>query len=427
MKRSMTDSLRQMLCVYRYKIKDMEKEDMKRFLSIAMALVLTLGVFTGCGNKNVAGNDTTNEDKTQTSSAPEPTAAPYEANVLTGYEKNSDYPEGQRIAAVMVNNITECRPQRGLSAADMLFEIKVEGGITRFMALFTDYNSIPDIGPVRSARDQFFRLVLPWQPLYVHIGESVKQAEYIKNYDYDEWNLEGKYAANLIYRNYQRYNWAGKTVATEHTAYTNGERIAQYVKDNNVDDQRTYHSTFFNFVDYREPAVIPEGKFIDGDNTAERVTIRHSQSYRTRFDYDASLGQYKMSQYYSSLGNYRDTIDENNDQQLAFDNVIVLFTDIYTYPGDQKDLQYAEYSWGGVGYYCYGGKIEKIRWEKGTDLETLRLVSFDTQEPIEINCGKSYVTVVDVVEAINFQWEALANAQNTQEAPVSETFVESED
>ena len=104
-----------------------------------------------------------------------------------------------------------------------------------------------------------------------------------------------------------------------------------------------------------------------------------------------------------------------------------MFTDIYTYPGDQKDLQYAEYSWGGVGYYCYGGKIEKIRWEKGTDLETLRLVSFDTQEPIEINCGKSYVTVVDVDEAINFQWEALANAQNTQEAPVSETFVESED
>ena len=55
----------------------------------------------------------------------------------------------------------------------MLFEIKVEGGITRFMALFTDYNNIPDIGPVRSARDQFFRLVLPWQPLYVHIGQSL--------------------------------------------------------------------------------------------------------------------------------------------------------------------------------------------------------------------------------------------------------------
>lgn len=399
---------------------------MKRFLSMAMALVLTLGMFTGCGN-NKTTTDDTNSGTTDAVVTPEATPEPYEANVLTGYKKDADYPEGQRIAAVMVNNITECRPQRGLSSADILFEIKVEGGITRFMALFTDYNNIPEIGPIRSARDQFFRLVLPWQPLYIHVGESVKQTEYIKNYDYDEWNLEGKYAANLIYRNYQRHNWAGKTVATEHTAYTNGERIAEYIKNNNVDDRRTYNSTFFNFVDYRDKAVVPQGQFVDGDNTAERVTIRHSQSYRTRFDYDASLGQYMMSQYYSSLGNYRDTIDENNDQQLAFDNVIVLFTDIHTYPGDQKDLQYAEYSWGGVGYYCYGGKIEKIRWEKGTDLETLRLVTFDTQEPFEVNCGKSYVTVVDIDEAINFQWEALATAQNTQEAPTTETFVENDD
>lgn len=399
---------------------------MKRFLSMTMALVLTLGMLTGCGNNKTTIDDTSS-GTTDAVVTPEATPEPYEANVLTGYKKDADYPEGQRITAVMVNNITECRPQRGLSSADILFEIKVEGGITRFMGLFTDYNNIPDIGPIRSARDQFFRLVLPWQPLYVHVGESVKQTEYIKNYDYDEWNLEGKYAANLIYRNYQRHNWAGKTVATEHTAYTNGERIAEYVKNNEVDDRRTYNSTFFNFVDYRDAAVIPQGQFVDGDNTAERVTIRHSQSYRTRFDYDASLGQYMMSQYYSSLGNYRDTIDENNDQQLAFDNVIVLFTDIHTYPGDQKDLQYAEYSWGGVGYYCYGGKIEKIRWEKGTDLETLRLVTFDTQEPFEVNCGKSYVTVVDIDEAINFQWEALASAQNTQEAPTTETFVESDD
>src|SRR5699024_11788210 len=59
--------------------------------------------------------------------------------------------------AVMVNNIVRARPQRGLSAAQMLFEIKVEGGITRFMALFNDYNDIQEIGPVRSGRDQFFQ------------------------------------------------------------------------------------------------------------------------------------------------------------------------------------------------------------------------------------------------------------------------------
>ena len=295
----------------------------------------------------------------------------------------------------------------------MLFEIKVEGGITRFMALFTDYNNIPDIGPVRSARDQFFRLVLPWQPLYVHIGQSVVQKEYITNYNYDEWNLEGNFDGNLYYRNRDRVNWAGNHVDTEHTAYTNGQLIAEYVERHDVDDRRMYNSTFFDFVDYREPAKVLTGEHLEGGASADagRVTIRHSQSYRTQFDYDSSLGQYAMAQWYYSKGSYMDTIDENNGQQLMFDNLLILFTDIHTYPGHEaKDLQYAEYSWGGV-----------------TPLDTLRLVDFETEEPFEINCGKTYVTVVDEDEISNFSWEPLETAQDVQEAPTTNDFVESDD
>ena len=55
------------------------------------------------------------------------------------------------------------------------------------------------------------------------------------------------------------------------------------------------------------------------------------------------------------------------------------------------------------------------------------MVTFDTEEPFYINCGKSYVTVVDQDELGNFKWEPLATAQETQEAPTSETFQESDD
>lgn len=401
---------------------------MKRLLCILMALTMSVSLFTACGGDE-SGTTSGGSTKPAVQATPEPTPEPYEANVLTGYEKTADYPEGQRITAVMVNNIQTCRPQRGLSAADMLFEIKVEGGITRFMALFTDYNQIPDIGPIRSARDQFFRLVLPWQPLYVHIGQSVVQKEYITNYNYDEWNLEGNFDGNLYYRNRDRVNWAGNHVDTEHTAYTNGQLIAEYVERHDVDDRRSYNSTFFDFVDYREPAKILTGENLDtGTPDAGRVTIRHSQSYRTQFDYDSSLGQYAMAQWYYSKGSYMDTIDENNGQQLMFDNLLILFADIHTYPGHEaKDLQYAEYGWGGVGYYCYGGKIERIRWQKGTPLDTLRLVDFETEEPFEINCGKTYVTVVDEDEIPGFTWESLETAVDVQEAPGTNDFVENED
>ena len=76
---------------------------------------------------------------------PEPT--PYEARVTTGYEKDIDYPEGEQITGVMVNDIQASQPQRGLSAADILFEIKVEGGIARFVTCSRRRTTFPGNRP----------------------------------------------------------------------------------------------------------------------------------------------------------------------------------------------------------------------------------------------------------------------------------------
>jgi hypothetical protein len=52
---------------------------------------------------------------------------------------------------VKVENSPRARPQSGLDAADVVVEELVEGGITRFVALF--HSELPDeAGPVRSAR-----------------------------------------------------------------------------------------------------------------------------------------------------------------------------------------------------------------------------------------------------------------------------------
>ena len=121
------------------------------------------------------------------------------------------------------------------------------------MPVFTDYKTVGEVGPVRSGRDQFFRLILPWQALYVHEGQSVVMQQYAIDYDYGKLNNND--GANG-YRDYGRVNWAGKsynagTLALEHTMYTNSDNIANYISSQNVDMNRTYNSTFFNFVDYR--------------------------------------------------------------------------------------------------------------------------------------------------------------------------------
>ena len=53
--------------------------------------------------------------------------------------------------AVKVENLPQARPQWGLDEADIVFEEPVEGGITRFIAVFQCHQA-PRIEPVRSAR-----------------------------------------------------------------------------------------------------------------------------------------------------------------------------------------------------------------------------------------------------------------------------------
>ncbi len=50
-----------------------------------------------------------------------------------------------------IENSVDARPQTGLDAADMVWEQVVEGGITRFVAVYHS-DLPPEIGPVRSVR-----------------------------------------------------------------------------------------------------------------------------------------------------------------------------------------------------------------------------------------------------------------------------------
>ncbi len=372
----------------------------KRLIALLLCLVMAATALAGCGGAT-------------SSSAPAPTPAPtatpepYDPNPLTGEAKGTDY-VSTRPVAVMINNIAQARPQRGLNDAAVLYEIMVEGGITRFMGLFENYEALGDVGPVRSARDQFFRLIMPFQPLYVHIGRSGITQQYIDDSDYGNLNVDGDAAGQIIYRDKNRLN---QGFAYEHTAYTTGELLSEYVKDNDIDMSRGLTSPIFDFVDYREPA-----RTLNGQD-ALSVGIVHSTSYRTYFDYDAVSNQYQMSQYNSHTGAITETADENTGERTSFDNVLVLFTNIttYPYPGgnidpktglDKGDPDYkkVDYDFGGVGYYINGGKAEKIRWTKGATQYALMLQDEDGNS-LKVNRGRSYVAIVSLDEYDNFKIE----------------------
>jgi hypothetical protein len=86
------------------------------------------------------------------SSAPTITATPTPQPVLwplTGLPTSGS--TNRPALAVKIENSIDARPQTGLNAADMVWEEVVEGGITRYVAVYQS-TLPPTIGPVRSVR-----------------------------------------------------------------------------------------------------------------------------------------------------------------------------------------------------------------------------------------------------------------------------------
>lgn len=77
---------------------------------------------------------------------------------------------GSTFLAVKVDNAPAARPQVGLEAADVLIEVPVEGGITRFSALYTEASAPQLVGPVRSLRPVDADLLTPFAPAVYATG-----------------------------------------------------------------------------------------------------------------------------------------------------------------------------------------------------------------------------------------------------------------
>lgn len=81
---------------------------------------------------------------------PEPAASTWPLTGLPVDDADADDTERPAML-VKVSNSPEARPQTGLDRADVVYEELVEGGVTRYLAVF--HSDLPDVvGPVRSAR-----------------------------------------------------------------------------------------------------------------------------------------------------------------------------------------------------------------------------------------------------------------------------------
>ena len=134
-----------------------------------MLLVATLAL-VACGGDE--GRPDTGPDVAET---PEPPPV----CPLTGEEPAAELP--RPAIAVKIENSPQSRPQAGLLEADLVFEEIVEGGVTRFAAIY-HCGSSKKVGPVRSARFDDPSIVGPFTKVLAYSGANkIVEKELKKN------------------------------------------------------------------------------------------------------------------------------------------------------------------------------------------------------------------------------------------------------
>lgn len=299
---------------------------------------------------------------------------PANQNLLTGLGNLSEEAIGKRPVAVMINNVEPALPQYGITQADVIFELPVEGDLTRLMAIYADYTKVPDICAIRSCRYYYPAIAKGFDAFYVHWGMDPSVTDYVASLNMDRY--DGNANTGKLFARDSARKQAGYSL--EHTGYFKGTQFAQVAKSrgDRLELLDSKKNTAFNFSGLGT-TVTPTGA------SANTVSIRFGAA-NASFSYDANAHTYFKK------FNGKAHVDGKTGEQLSFTNVIVLETSISV--RDQvghKNLNWSGGS-GAKGYYFSNGAMQEITWSKDSEGACLKFYDTNGKE-LSINRGKSYI------------------------------------
>lgn len=319
---------------------------------------------------------TTKKDKNEEKPKPKTTETKQtETAKLTVFDENSN----ERPFAVMIDNAPAARPHSGLDKAYIIYEITVEGGITRMMALFKDAN-VEKIGPVRSSRHYFLDYALENDAIYVHFGWSPQAQSDIKTMGVN--NLNGlTNPASMFYRSKDR--------KSPHNAYTTSENVKKAI------EKMGYRSTSddYKVLNYNVNPVDLSTNSTSVD--ANNVKVNYNGSYYTNYTYDAE------NKYYLRYINGKAHTDLESGSQYHFKNIIVTNIGISSIAGDEKGRQDLSDIGSGIGYYISEGKAIQITWEKKSRSGKTTYKTTDGNE-LQVNDGNTFIQIIPNGKTVDF-------------------------
>lgn len=360
---------------------------MKKRLTLILLTLSLAGVLSiaGCGksDEEATSDNTFSTEDEVTADGPEDTENTEEAedevapegmyrSELTNEWISEDLKD-QRPIAVMVDNEKTALPHYGLTQADIIYEMMnstLNDHITRFMVLVKDYDSIKQLGSVRSVRPTNLMIAPEWNAIVCHDGGPFYINTFLNNPYVDHFSGTFSRVKNGKPREFTEY------VLT-------GDMKKNFKNNSSID--RNYNKyapteAHFKFASESKPVALSDGI----DCTLVDLPFKHNGS---QLDYDEESGTYLYSEYGSKH------LDPGNDnKQLAFKNVILQKMS-YSQLDEHGYMVWNCLASGQEGYYITNGKAIPITWTKNSDLN--RTVYRDLNgDEITINTGKTYIGFV---------------------------------
>lgn len=294
-----------------------------------------------------------------------------EASKLDGrrVEKVNPYP-----VAVMIDNHVDARPQVGLSRASFIYETLVEGGATRFMAIFdVENNDIKKIGPVRSARPYFVEWAKEYNALYVHAGGSPQALAKIAQDNINDLNEISWYGTRYFYRD--------KSFSAPHNLFTNSSKLQDALIWRELNNP-TYSPWLFA----TSSSVISNTD--KGESADIYIDFSPGDTYDAHFIYDK-----ENNQYVRVVRERKPWFDPDSNEELKAANIIVQLIPAEQLSGGKGRLFLDIYG-EGKGFIFQNGEMKNIYWQKeGRDSRT-KFYYQDDQKEVILSPGLTWIVVV---------------------------------
>lgn len=272
------------------------------------------------------------------------------------------------ILAVKVENHPEARPQSGLDQAEVIYEELVEGGVTRFVAVYLD-EDVPEIGPVRSARPMDVDLLEYLDPLFAVSGGSSEVMRIIGDSSLEYVSEAVDETIDYFFRTRDR--------RAPHNLYTSTSLLREYCA-NAGHGGRQWDEDIFRF---GEPGQ---------SDACDSLKVRYPASCAVSYSYDASSRRYLRSM----AGTPH--LDKISGRQLAPATVIIQYveledTGVRDVAGDLSPD--AVVVGCGNGLVFSGGKVFHTTWEKSSSSQRAVFLSEEGEE-ITITPGQVWVHLI---------------------------------